>query len=371
MKTEKNYDVFFALLRAGLWETEVRLLPIGPVDFQSIYEQSEYQSVVGLIAAGIEHVQDVKVPKEIVLTFVGTALQIENRNLSMNSYIEELVGKMRNADIYTTLIKGQGIAQCYERPLWRACGDVDLFLSDNNYIKAKDYLTPLASNIETEDTYEKHIGYTIDTWVVELHGRLRGGLSYRIDKALDTIQKETFYGGEVSWWINGKTQIFLLGVNNNIIYVFLHMLQHYFHGGVGLRQICDWCRLLWTYRDCLDLDRLEKRIRKMGILSEWKAFAYLAVNDLGLPVNTMPLYEKHDKWKRKAQIIKDYVLKMGNMGHRDLSYVTRYSYIVRKLHSLWNGIKGIRLHFRTFPLDSILFSCYYNTIRVYAFLKGE
>lgn len=38
----------------------------------------------------------------------------------------------------------------------------------------------------------------------------------------------------------------------DVVYVFAHILQHFFKGGIGLRQICDWCRLLYTYRDSLN-----------------------------------------------------------------------------------------------------------------------
>lgn len=76
--------------------------------------------------------QDVKVPKEILLQFIGQSLQLEQRNQAMNIFIAEIVDKMRIEGIYTLLVKGQGIAQCYERPLWRASGDVDLLLSQDN-----------------------------------------------------------------------------------------------------------------------------------------------------------------------------------------------------------------------------------------------
>ena len=59
-------------------------------------------------------------------------LQIEKQNSAMNSFIGVLVEKMRKEGIYTLLIKGQGVAQCYEKPLWRSCGDIDLYLSEDN-----------------------------------------------------------------------------------------------------------------------------------------------------------------------------------------------------------------------------------------------
>ena len=70
----------------------------------------------------MEHVVDVKVPQEWVLQFVGETLQIEQRNKDMNAFIEDLYGRMQKKDLHGILMKGQGIAQCYERPLWRTGG---------------------------------------------------------------------------------------------------------------------------------------------------------------------------------------------------------------------------------------------------------
>lgn len=57
---------------------------------------------------------------------------IEQRNKGMNIFISELIDKLQKEDIYAILVKGQGIAQCYEKPLWRSSGDIDLLLSDSN-----------------------------------------------------------------------------------------------------------------------------------------------------------------------------------------------------------------------------------------------
>ena len=58
MAEKTTQQAFFALLRAGLWEKDVRLVPYGEIDFSAILDLAEEQSVVGLLAAGIEHVVD-------------------------------------------------------------------------------------------------------------------------------------------------------------------------------------------------------------------------------------------------------------------------------------------------------------------------
>lgn len=265
MGLNKNHEAFFALVRAGLWEKEVQLLPYGEVDYQEIMRLAEEQSVVGLVTAGMERVSDAAVPKIELLQFIGSTLQIEEQNKAMNRFIVSLIEKMRREDdIYAVLIKGQGVAQCYEQPLWRASGDIDLYLSKDNYEKAKAFLSPLATNLETEDKRRLHFGMTIDSWIVELHGTMHTWLSRRMNVVSDEVYKDIFYGGNVRSWNNDGTPVFLPDANSDVIIVFNHFINHFYIEGIGLRQICDWCRLLFRFREKLDLQLLESRIRGWG-----------------------------------------------------------------------------------------------------------
>lgn len=356
MKSDNNIAAFFALLRAGLWEKKVQLVPFGEIDFSALLELAEEQSVVGLLAAGIEYVVDKKPQKKDVLQFIGRTMQLEQRNQAMNSFIGVLVEKMREAGINTVLVKGQGVAQYYERPLWRTSGDVDFFLDDKSFQQAKAFLTPLAASVEEEYVREKHLGMTIDQWVVELHGRLYSGLSARIERELDEVRRETFEKGMVCCWKDGETQVPLLAVENDVFYVFTHILQHFYKGGIGLRQICDWCRLLWTYRSELDVAKLEGRLRRAGLMTAWGAFYSLASVHLGMP----DLYSRvmfHDsRFDKKAEYIKDFVLMSGNFGHnRDHSYFAKYPYLVRKCVSFGRRVGDLTRHARAFPMDTMRF----------------
>lgn len=351
---DDNTLAFFEFLRGGLWEKEVQLSSYELIDFKLINQLAEEQSVVGVVTAGLEHVVDVKVPQEILLQFIGCTLQIEQQNKLMNEFVERLNGRLRGKEIYTLLIKGQGIAQCYEKPLWRSSGDVDLLLSDSNYNVAAKFLSEEATSVEEENAYNKHLAMTIEGWLVELHGTLRCGLWKSLDKELDKVQEEVFYGGKVRSWMNGHSHIFLPAPDEDVFFVFTHILEHFYKEGIGLRQICDWTRLLWTYRDSIDTRLLEKRIKRARITSEWMAFAALAVNYMGMPVEAMPFYDSSRKWSRKAGKIMSFVLETGNFGHnRDYSYYKKYSYFRYKTISICRHLKDTFKYFLIFPLDSV------------------
>ncbi len=355
MKLGNNQQAFFALVRAGLWEMEVKLSQFEQIDFNQVYCLAEEQSVVGLVAAGIEHVVDVKIPQQVALSFAGITLQLEQRNEAMNDYVANLIELLKQGEIDAILVKGQGIALCYERPLWRASGDIDLLLSEDHYRKAKELLQPQAEDVEQEYSTFKHIGMTMKGgFVVELHGALYTRLSKRIDKGISILQDDVFCNGYVRSWMNGNTQVFLPGVDNDVVFVFTHILHHYYVEGIGLRQICDWCRLLWTYRDKLDKEALSFRLETMGLVSEWKAFAALAVDWLGMPAEAMPLYYDDKKWSRKARSIIEFVMECGNFGH-NRQRVLPNSFLGGKIVSVWRKLKDFTNHARVFPLDSVKF----------------
>lgn len=368
-KKSKTEQAFFALVRAGLWEKEVRLVPYGEIDFAEVLRLSEEQSVVGLVAAGIEHVVDVKPQKNDVLQFIGRTVQLEQRNQAMNDFIKVLMDKMCAAGIYTVLVKGQGVAQCYERPLWRACGEVDLFFDTDNYERAKGFLTPLATEVEPEEKRKKHLAMTIDKWLVEVHGLMPTEISERINAGVDRVQSDIFENGGIRVWKNDGVDVYLPSPDNDIIIVFTHFLQHFFVGGVGLRQICDWCRLLWTYKDSLDRGQLERRLKKMGIVSEWKAFGTFAVEWLGMPVEAMPLYSRGALWQRESHRICRVVMEAGNFRHnKDNSYRSKYPKLVEKSITFFHRLGEYGRLFTIFPLDAPRFFVTYVGRRTKAVL---
>ena len=348
-----NISVFFSLLQAGLWEQDVRLEPAEDTDWRSVFRLAEEQSVTGLIAAGLEH-SACHVPKSDLHPFLMRVLAVEDTNARMNRFIEELLERLRAQDIQAVLVKGQGVAQCYARPLWRSCGDVDLFLNAENYEKAKAWIVSEGYECRDEIAKWKHLATYMGEWDVELHGTLRGGLWPRIDRCIDAIQYEIFSQSKFRVWKNGSSDVLLPAPEEDAMLVFCHIQKHFFRRGIGVRQICDWCRLLWTYRDSIDRTLMDRRIREIGFRSEWKAFAAFAVTYLAMPAEAMPFYDAASRWRRKAARIQDYILRVGNFGHnRDISYYRTKPFLVRKSISLGRRLADFATHVRIFPLDSL------------------
>lgn len=353
-------NILLALIRAGLWGTDVWLSRYDNIDYKRLLVIAGEQSIVGLVTDGLERVKDITVPQVEKLFFIGKSMQIEQQNVALNSFVAELVQKMRRYGIYALLVKGQGVAQCYEKPLWRTPGDVDFYLSESNYKAAKEFLTPLATNVDTENVQMQHLGMHIDPWVVELHGTMYTELSKKINRGLDEIHRNIFYDGKVRSWDDNGVTVFLPSADNDVLIIFTHIIQHFYIGGIGLKQICDWCRLLWTYKDEIDRGLLESRLRKMGLMAEWKAFATFAIVYLGMPIDAMPLYAKTAENTRRAKKICELILDSGNLGHNhDESYRSRYPHFIQKSITFWRRFRGFARRAIIFPVNSPKFFVHY------------
>lgn len=363
---DSNINVFIELLRAGLFPVHgeggmIHDSLFKDVDWESVYQLAQEQSVPGIVLQGIERfrIQDsgFKLPKVLLLQWIGEVQAIEQRNKSMNVFVAELIDGLRKKGNYCLLVKGQGVAQSYERPLWRSSGDVDLFLSADDYKKAQTYLQTIGVKIshETEKNKERlNAEFQVGEWLVELHGTLHANLSSKMDKVIDSVQYEVFTDEKVCVWKNGEVDVTIPAPNEDIVFVFSHILQHFFFGGIGLRQLCDLCRLLWTYRDSIDQNLLCKRLQKMGVVTEWKVFVALMVEHLGLPAEAAPLYESG--YEMKAGRALNYILEVGNFGHnRDSSYLKEKSSVKRKFNILVHQMRDSMRMAKIFPIDAWLF----------------
>lgn len=396
---DNTFEVFFALVRAGLWgkvgaNLNVDLNLNEMAEWGKVYQLAQEQSVQGIALHGIERFKrqndKLNIPQVFLLQWIGEVQLIEQRNREMNVFVADLFEKLHNQGVEAFLVKGQGLAQCYEKPLWRTSGDVDILLSNDDYLKAKEFLMPLGVLTEPEETAKKHLAIDIEGWPIELHGTLHCGLSRSVDKLLDKVQTDTFEGKmsdgrdkNVRVWKNGEKIIPLLSAENDVFYVFTHILQHFYKGGIGLRQICDWCRLLWTFKDSLNHGVLESRIREAGLMSQWKAFGAFAVEYLGMPVEAMPFLNVRGKkvdgrceievnLRKKADKICDFILEVGNFGqNRDNSYFQKHSYFVQKCISAWRRVKDLYRHAAIFPINSVrfFFGIMYNGI--VSAIRGE
>lgn len=346
---------FFALLRSGLWnEVPERASFDGGVDWEALYRLAFEQTVGPLVTDGVNRLPKEYLPAEPerLDPFLGDMMATAQRNRILDSFIPKVFHALRGIPV--VLVKGQSLAQDYPDPERRQPGDIDLLLPPSSYAAAKDILLPKATHVSKEDLQTLHQGMHFYSVEVELHGSISTLMSRKLDRQLAGLLKEQFDGRSLPTVTIGGAEIPVPEANFNAVYIFVHFLQHYWSGGVGLRQFVDWTTFVSVHKRDIHPVILEQRLEELGLLNLWKVFTGFAQEYLGCPAEKLPLAAKPEP--RKNARIWHYVRRCGNFGKNQDRKRKKESYLVRKIHSLWRLVIADRLrHFPVFPKESIRF----------------
>ncbi|MBR5700542.1 MAG: nucleotidyltransferase family protein [Bacteroidales bacterium] len=351
---------FFSLLRAGLWGTPPdAALFDGPVDWEAIYETANRQTLLGFVGDGIalqvahSGIPEAdKAPVDIRKKFLVQVVKAERRNEKLNQFIVRFNRIFSEAGIVPVIVKGQGVALAYRQPMHRQSGDIDYLLTPEDYTKAKEILTPLASEVEAEGTDRLHFNCTVEGITVELHGtedrihHTRGP-----ERKFDDFTTR-HYAAPMRYWDLDGEKIPLMDHHFSVIYILEHFHHHMMTSGVGLRQICDWIMYISEYRDALDEAALEADLKDLSLLRPWKVYAALAVSCLGMPAERMPLYDP--SFARYNSRVWRIIAKTGNFGKyerkRPPMSVPR---LLRKIKSFAYILKQTARLLPIFPSESL------------------
>ncbi len=346
---------FFALLRSGLWNEVPDRAPFASgTDWEALYRLAYAQTVVPLVTDGVNRLPGELLPAEPerLDPFLGDLMATAKRNRVLDAFIPKLFRAL--AGIPVVLVKGQALAVDYPDPERRQPGDIDLLLLPSSYEAAKAVLLPKATRIEEEAAGIWHQGMHFRSIEVEIHGSISTLMSRQLDGKLAALLEEQFDGRPFPEVTLDGAGIPVPEAGFNAVYIFVHFLQHYWSGGVGLRQLVDWMTFVSVHKRDIHPVILENRLQALGLLRLWKVFTGFAQEYLGCPAEKLPLAAAPDPAKNAR--IWQYIRCCGNFGKNVDRSRGREPYLVRKVHSFWRLVVADRLrHFRVFPQESIRF----------------
>ena len=220
--------------------------------------------------------------------------------------------------------------------LFRSCGDIDVYIGKEGQPIANNILLRHGAEAEGEAS-DKHASYSFHGVHIENH---------RIILRINNPAGNRYFQRLIQEWYpqHAETReiheypVSLPPVTFNALYIFMHAFVHFLNSGIGLRQVCDWTRLLATRHEDIDKLLLEKYFRKVGLLRAAKAFGYIAVHYLGLPEDNLPFSVKG--MERAGEILLDDIFATGNFGQHDARIKPRpKGYWAGKWHTFCRATK--------------------------------
>lgn len=307
--------LFFELLQVALDNRERLTKTPSAAEWMEIYAESERQTVSGILLYGIERLPvEQRPPQVLLLQWIGVGQIIERHNHLLDERCKKLLSNLTSVGLHPTILKGQGIAQCYPKVLQklRQPGDIDVYVSDGRE-KAIEYARSVGQN--NIDWDYKHLRLNVwDDTEVEMHYHVEVLLNLWKNRKLQKWFKahaEQLYGHTES---TDNTDLITPTAEFNVFYILLHIYRHFLYEGVGLRQIWDYHFVLrMVHGEGLMVQDYVGAVRDFGMEKFAKGLMWVMHETLGMPCDWM-LWEPDEK---EGRYILEQVMTGGNFGHHD------------------------------------------------------
>jgi hypothetical protein len=354
MIENKLYNIFFALLRSGLWNRSPakELFPINDNLWGEVYWLACRQTVEGIIYDGIMQLSEESLPpRDLLIKWTARIDIIERRNMHMDKVVAELAGLFAANGISFCLLKGQGIAGCYIKPFHHICGDIDwYFPSYSDFSKARQLIVDRGVLTHYTDFSDSYVwrGLPIDH-----HSRMFDLFNPFLCSYLKRLQRSE-KPLSLSLLLE-EHEVVLPSPLLTHIQVNSHILKHMLMFGIGLRQLCDSARVCYTYRD-IDKAALKETYCKAGIYRWMLVLNSLLVEYLGMPPECLP-FPLPDVPQDTQWMIEEMICS-GNFGFYDRRwgnndkgmYIKRNKRLLQVFHRLSLLVRYVPLESFWFPV---------------------
>ena len=311
MVLKKTDLLLFELLRFALDTTgELQCFAEAPTDAQwkAIYELAKRQCVRGVAFSGIKKLPEDKRPaRAMLLRWSLDAEAIAGKNKLMDQEGARLTQIFEGAGRKNAILKGQANARLYPDVLSRQAGDIDIWVEGGRKNVSELLYKLNLLNAETDDhaysLHHIHLPETKDGIAVEVHFKPASGIPFRNGALQEFLNEEIRKAEKVPEGFYSPSIKFAL------LMQMAHLLQHFYSGGLGLRQYMDYLMLL---RHSTESDRSAAVaiMKRLSMMRACGAVMWLLQQVFGLERDLMLCAPDRRRGERLLKL----ALAFGNFG---------------------------------------------------------
>ena len=307
------------------------------VSLKKIYELSKQQGIWPLVFLTVKKLYDdkkINMSPELMQNLQTQIVASVTKNAARKEILKIIISELEQDNVKMILLKGDSLADLYKYPDYRLSGDIDLYIREDDEGKIFSVFEKYGFSIERRMNKEHHSECRHPVaGTVELHVALYDD-----------------YCEEV--WFEGKTQLTeeytkhitndgycydVLGMNDNFIYVTMHMIKHFLSGGAGLRQITDVLHFVKRYKSELDFERYKKLMCELSFDRFVDCCMEIGVRYLGFRKDELFYINESPDEESIEGILSD-LEKCGLFGHNDNDLREfKMVYLEKKYKSLSGG----------------------------------
>ena len=296
--------LFFELLQVALGTRDELSRVPNKSEWMSLYQESEKQSILGIMLDGIERLPDEqRPPKDILLQWIGFVQMIEQNTVKISKASEAAVIFFQEKGFGCNLLKGAAVGRYYPNPNRRQSGDIDVWL-DGGRERIYDFARKFDKDGKLYGVNYQHIHFHLfDDIPLEVHiwpSCLSNPLHNKRFHQFCAIHHP----------VMGQS---MPSLAFDRVFILMHCYDHMMSSGVGFRQIMDYYYVLKQGFTKEDKDDFVRWIKKLGMYRFVSGLMWLMQYAFGMEDKYL-LMEPNEK---EGRFILQEVMMTGNMGHSD------------------------------------------------------
>ncbi|WP_128739123.1 nucleotidyltransferase domain-containing protein [Desulfocucumis palustris] len=267
--------IYSLAMSQGIWQTTYLAL-------KKLYDQDEL-------------IVDKKIFDKWHQKIVIQAIKATQRNKAVNDIVRVLEQK----GIKCCVLKGEVLAELYHNPICRISSDTDILIDKNLEKKTVNVLKQCLFEVEPRYPTSYHVCcYHSLAGVIELHLQLYDELFEDVWFDKKTLNIEAYRQIKTSQ----GNYISTLGINDGLIFITLHLIKHFLHKGVGIRQLMDVLLYMSYYKNKIDWDRYDKLLKYLKYDKFMNNAIGIGIDYLGFDKNELPKSKYNDNIMQKILI---------------------------------------------------------------------
>lgn len=326
----KTNLIFLKILSSYIHQRD--FVPPDDTDWKEILYLSQIHSVSAIIymAAG-KYIKDMQLSESLKQDFLFSV----NNSILQETEMENIIKKLTENNINHMLMKGYVLRNYYPDKEARTFGDIDFLINEADREKSHKLLIDCGFEYDKDHFIKQVYTYKKRNIILEVHTEI--------------IYQELFLGFDYrGYFMESVKKMILvrkctyeLPKEDHFIYVMVHLAEHFYKSGVGIRMILDIAVFLNKYGTSMDMDYVNKEFEKIKLTSFVNIIyclcnKYFDVNVKYTEINSI-----------EETIILDYILCHGTFG-----YISKNLYDIDFYRKEENRLTVIRKRF--FPDYTIM-----------------
>ena len=230
------------------------------LDYQKLFDLANQHQISALIYNQIYNFDDF--PEEIKQRWKRDALKINAFQTRKTMKILQIYRQFLKQGLKVLIVKGLVCRSLYPQPDNRQSNDEDLYVQKEEHEAVKDILlknnfTVVSDSDDVTTFIDPVSGLSIElhTALFSLESKAYGNYQRYFDQAFDECIVHRIDGVEV----------YSLEYTQHLLFLILHFVKHFFHGGVGIRQVVDIVMYSEAYGDKVNWNGLYDILKDLNI----------------------------------------------------------------------------------------------------------